>query len=151
MTTVTTRSLEEFQQEAVRVARELLPHATHARVFAFSGELGAGKTTYTQNFARALGVIEPVTSPTFIIYKVYDLPEQVLFERLVHVDAYRLEHKDELITHGFMTLLEDPLNIVILEWPEKVAGLLDTIPHTHVTFSVEGQEMRIITYEEKGE
>ena len=151
MKKVTTKSLEAFQQEAALTARELLPHATHARIFAFSGELGAGKTTYTQSFARELGIHEPVTSPTFIIYKVYDLPEHVLFERVVHVDAYRLEDKDELVTHGFNALLEDPLNIVILEWPEKVAGLLEHIPHTQVSFSVEGEQERTITYEEKGE
>jgi len=151
MKKVTTHSLEEFRMEASNTALSLLPHAEYARIFAFSGELGAGKTTYTQSFAATLGVEESVTSPTFIIYKVYDLPEHVPFERLVHVDAYRLENKEELTTHGFNSLLSDTQNIVILEWPEKVAGLLENIPHTHVQFEVISENERTITYEEKGE
>ncbi len=150
MKVVTTHSLEEFKNEAKTLAQSLLPNALHAQVFAFSGELGAGKTTFTQAFAEALGIHEPVTSPTFIIYKIYDLPEQVLFERLIHADAYRLENKEELTTHGFATLLSDIQNIIIIEWPEKVSGLLDSVPHTKISFAVIGPDERTITYEEIG-
>ena len=144
----TTHSLEAFQLYATQSARGLVPHARFARIITLSGDLGAGKTTFTQAFARELGVKEIVTSPTFIVYKVYDLPEHVAFERLVHVDAYRLESAEELRTHGFDALLQDIENIVIIEWPEKVPGLLKGIPHQALTISVVGENDRTITLHE---
>ena len=66
-----------------------------AVVCALHGDLGAGKTTFTQTLARELGVEEIVTSPTFVIMKNYELTNQP-FEKLVHIDAYRIEEIDEM-------------------------------------------------------
>ena len=65
-------------------------------------------------------------------------------------NVYRLENKEELTTHGFATLLSDIQNIIIIEWPEKVSGLLDSVPHTKISFAVIGPDERTITYEEIG-
>ena len=71
-----------------------------ATVLALHGELGAGKTTFTQTLARTLGVTDAVTSPTFVIMKLYELQHQS-FETLIHIDAYRIEHSDEMRVLGF--------------------------------------------------
>lgn len=148
MNTVHTKTLEEFKALAEKHARELTPHGDFARVITLSGDLGAGKTTYAQAFAKALAVRETVTSPTFVIYKAYDLlDEEVPFDRLVHVDAYRLQNPEELRTHGFDALLHNPSNVILCEWPENVAGLF-SIPHTHIAIKSESENERTLTYEE---
>jgi tRNA threonylcarbamoyladenosine biosynthesis protein TsaE len=91
---------------------------TRGDVVLLAGDLGAGKTTLTQGFARGLGVIERVTSPTFVLMRPYDglLP-------LVHVDAYRLEHLQEVIDLGLPELLDDGA-IAVIEWGDVVAPAL---------------------------
>ncbi|HUO50410.1 MAG TPA: tRNA (adenosine(37)-N6)-threonylcarbamoyltransferase complex ATPase subunit type 1 TsaE [Candidatus Paceibacterota bacterium] len=113
----------ELQEEAARFASRIVPHASAATIIALSGELGAGKTTFTQGIAKALGVDESVTSPTFVIEKIYALHDQK-FARLIHVDAYRLESAHELEVLGWHEIASDAANLILIEWPEKVATLI---------------------------
>ncbi len=137
-----TGSGEELGQYAAEFSAGLRPNAAHATVITLSGELGAGKTTFAQGIARALGVEETVTSPTFVLEKVYQLEGQ-RFSRLVHIDAYRLKSARELEVFGWKELLADPANLIVLEWPERVE---DAIPEEaiHVRFDIAGDE-RIIS------
>lgn len=101
---------------------------TKARVVAFSGELGAGKTTLTQELAKQFGIKETVVSPTFVIMKTYDIRSEseyyVHFKRLVHIDAYRLDSFIDLFKIGWNQIQSDTDNLIIVEWPERVrAGL----------------------------
>src|ERR1700754_3179272 len=84
-------TVEELDREAEGFAGRLVPSAQGATLVTLTGELGAGKTTFTQSLARALGVTDTVTSPTFVLEKIYSLPDSTQgFTRLVHIDAYRL-------------------------------------------------------------
>lgn len=96
---------------------------TAATVIGLSGELGAGKTTFVQGVARALSIVVPVASPTFVIEKIYAL-ENEPWQRLAHIDAYRLENGEELAHLGFRELAADPGNLIFIEWPERVAEVL---------------------------
>ncbi|MBI5644656.1 tRNA (adenosine(37)-N6)-threonylcarbamoyltransferase complex ATPase subunit type 1 TsaE [Candidatus Kaiserbacteria bacterium] len=124
-----------------------LTQGVRARVVALSGDLGSGKTNFAQGVAEALGVTETVASPTFVIEKIYPLPMMDLrnpsFSRLVHIDAYRLESPAELEKLGWHELVRDPRNLILIEWPEKVANLLpeDAI---QVRFDIDG-DGRIIS------
>ena len=124
-----TNNLEETAQMAAECLAGLEP-SQQATVLALRGDLGAGKTTFTQALARELGISENVTSPTFVIMKIYDLENQPAdrsgksFTRLIHIDAYRFDTPDELDGLNFSDFLKDPKNLIILEWPEKVAGKL---------------------------
>lgn len=114
-----------------------------ATVIALSGELGAGKTTFVQILARMLGIVEVVTSPTFVVMKSYGLESEHLpsplngFSKLTHIDAYRIETLDEMRVLGFSELVQERATIVCIEWPEHIAALLpkDSIK---VSFVVNG-------------
>ena len=138
---VTTHSLEEFNREATRFIAGFSLRPEHAAVVTLSGDLGAGKTTFVQACARALGVAESVTSPTFVLEKIYALEGQK-FSHLVHIDAYRLKGAHELEHLGWKELLADRGNLIVLEWPERVA---EAIPEdaTRIRFDIHGDERTI--------
>ncbi|PCI89723.1 tRNA (adenosine(37)-N6)-threonylcarbamoyltransferase complex ATPase subunit type 1 TsaE [Candidatus Kaiserbacteria bacterium] len=115
-------TLTEFQDLATIFAKGLKPR-DNARVIALFGDLGAGKTTFVQSLARALGITGEVISPTFVIQKYYALEDQV-FSSLIHIDAYRLENAHELEVLGWADIARDPTNLIVIEWPENVDGLL---------------------------
>ncbi|MEQ1561378.1 MAG: tRNA (adenosine(37)-N6)-threonylcarbamoyltransferase complex ATPase subunit type 1 TsaE [Nitrospira sp.] len=116
-------NLEETGKIAKDFASTLVGFTDRATVVGLSGNLGAGKTTFTQALAKAFGVTETVNSPTFVIEKIYDLENQK-FEKLIHIDAYRLESSSELLHLGWKEIISDPKNIILIEWPEKVADIM---------------------------
>jgi tRNA threonylcarbamoyladenosine biosynthesis protein TsaE len=139
--TVHTATLEDLQAEAARFAQTLTPHPTRAVIVALSGDLGAGKTSFVQGLAQELGCVEHVTSPTFILERVY--PLQGPFTRLAHYDAYRLETPEALRPLGFFERMQEQGTLVVLEWPEVVARVLPTPDHT-VVLAVDGAGRTII-------
>lgn len=140
------QTLAELEAEAHRFASGLSPLKRGATLVTFSGELGAGKTAFAKAIARFLGVEETVTSPTFVLEKVYLLPEGRPFRRLVHIDAYRLEKGADLAPLGFDELMKDQSNLILFEWPERVGDALP-VPTTSVSFVVYPDGSRVISYE----
>jgi tRNA threonylcarbamoyladenosine biosynthesis protein TsaE len=138
-----THSVEEFRKEAVCFVSTLKP-ASEATVVALSGELGAGKTTFTQTIAAHLGIKETVTSPTFVIEKVYQIADGT-FARLIHIDAYRLKESRELEVLGWRDLVRDPENLILIEWPERVLDLIPESAH-RVTLTFIDEDTRTILY-----
>ena len=94
------------------------------------GDVGVGKTTFVQGLAEGLGVKVPVTSPSFTISKEYALPGG---GSLVHYDFYRLPEPG-LMFDDLMEKINNPQNIVVIEWGESVAELL---PENHVKIEIE--------------
>lgn len=93
------------------------------------GDVGAGKTTFVRGLARGLGVKEPVTSPSFTISKAYALPHG---GNLVHYDFYRLAEPG-LMAEDFSENMNNPDNVVVVEWGESVKGLL---PQKHMNVTI---------------
>ncbi len=130
--------MKEFCIENIdEIARDILasvePKKENATVVTLSGDLGAGKTTLTQAIGKALGVKEAMISPTFVIIKNYSLIGQK-FESLLHIDAYRLNDGNELAKLRFAEYLENPKNLIIIEWPERVA---DVLPQEVISYKIE--------------
>ncbi len=117
------KNLEDTQRFASDFIRNLSPKSNGATVVGLYGNLGAGKTTLTQSVARGLGVGETVTSPTFVIEKIYELADQK-FTHLIHIDAYRIEKSEELLRLGWQEIISDSQNLILIEWPEKVSDIM---------------------------
>ncbi len=120
-----TLSVEATQKVAENLVKKILEAGPRngAVVLGLVGDLGAGKTTFAQGFARALGVKEKITSPTFLIVKSYKL-EVISFKNFYHIDAYRLNSPQELLDLGLADLIKNPQNIILIEWADKVMGVL---------------------------
>jgi tRNA threonylcarbamoyladenosine biosynthesis protein TsaE len=112
---IATSSAEQTRVLAGRVA----PMLTAGDVLLLGGDLGAGKTTFTQGLAIALGISEPVTSPTFTLVRSYDTD----CFRLLHADVYRLDRLQEIIDLGLPELLEEGA-VAVIEWGEYAAPVL---------------------------
>jgi len=116
-------SPEETQKIAIKIVEFLKKNNGErgtSTIVALQGNLGAGKTVFVKGVAEYLGVKETVTSPTYVIEKIYTLPEDSHWKQLVHIDAYRLEGEKELSALGWSSLATDPNNLIMLEWPEQV-------------------------------
>ncbi len=132
-----TKSKSQTQKFAAKLAKKILRKGTgrKASILALSGDLGAGKTTFTQGFIKALGVKHHVTSPTFLIVRRYPLGslkskvESRKFLNAYHFDLYRIHSVGELISLNFKKILNDPQNIVLLEWPERIGKSLPKSAH----------------------
>jgi tRNA threonylcarbamoyladenosine biosynthesis protein TsaE len=144
-------SLTELQNEAARFVETLSPQKDRATVVTLSGELGAGKTSFTQGVAKTLGVTEAVTSPTFVLEKIYALTSEKGrgFTHFIHIDAYRLKDAKELHALGFENILKEPSNLIFLEWPERVEGAFE-LTHQNVSFSVREDGGREVLYTSHG-
>ncbi len=111
---ITTQSAEATEQ----IARELAALVPEDTVLAFHGDLGAGKTTFIRGLARAWDIEEPVTSPTFNLYTLYEGNRQ-----LIHLDAYRLESGADLDALMIDDFMHSPWCLAV-EWPERIANSL---------------------------
>ena len=110
-----TVSLAEVPALAQDLAKQLKP----GLVIALNGDLGAGKTTFTQALVKAAGVTEPVSSPTFVIMHVYNGPL-----KFYHFDLYRLQSIADLENIGGEELVPSVDGVTILEWADKIPEIL---------------------------
>ncbi len=110
----------DFQLDEIdTAAKKFLETGKDYSVFAFSGELGAGKTTFITALCQQLGVNENVTSPTYSIIQEYAAGDN---KAIYHIDLYRIKNKDEAMDAG----IEDYLSsneICMIEWPERAPSI----------------------------
>jgi len=128
--TIETHGTGETQKLASRLVEELSENeSTTSVVVGLSGDLGAGKTTFVQGVAEALGIEGRITSPTFILQKSYSIEGNKRFKNLVHVDAYRLESEDEMNAFDWLATINNKDNLIFVEWPERIKKALpkDTV------------------------
>lgn len=124
------RSLEDTKKLAEVFAKDLLSRGKRefATTVGLYGDLGSGKTTFVQSIARYFGIRDSIQSPTFVIMKSYEL-QVTSYKSLIHIDAYRLNSADEIRKLGFGEMAEDPGNLILIEWPERVA---EAMPDDHI-------------------
>jgi len=127
------KSIPELEAFAQSFINSFVPRKEGATLVCLKGDLGAGKTAFTKAAGKALGVMEHITSPTFVLMKRFMIHESG-FRNLIHIDAYRLEKGEQLKKLGWEQLLSDPGNLILLEWPERV---FDILPPDALTLNFE--------------
>jgi tRNA threonylcarbamoyladenosine biosynthesis protein TsaE len=136
---LTARSAEETRTAGAELAAEL----RGGDVILLRGELGAGKTTFTQGIARGLGVIDTVQSPTFSLIAEYAAPVLGPSGQLAHVDLYRLDGSSDLATIGLDEYFDDPASVTVVEWPDRAsAGTYP--PHWSIQLEIADGDQRQI-------
>ncbi|NTV31646.1 tRNA (adenosine(37)-N6)-threonylcarbamoyltransferase complex ATPase subunit type 1 TsaE [candidate division WWE3 bacterium] len=136
------------KEETQLIAKQLIETGLRHNVIALQGDLGSGKTTFTQGFAQALGVRQPITSPTFMLLKVYSLIDHPQYKKFIHCDLYRVKDWDEIAELALDELWQNPSNMILIEWPERIS---DHLPahYTHIHFSHQGEDNRVIKITDK--
>ena len=135
-----THSSEETFSLAARVGTILRA----GDVVALVGDLGAGKTVFAKGIAHALGIYEPVVSPTFTLVREYDAPLP-----LVHVDVYRLDHLQELHDVGFDELVGGA-SVTVVEWGDRVGALLPAERLDVLLSQGDDDDDRVVVFEPAG-
>lgn len=121
-------------QETKKLAQKMASGLKGGEILCLSGDLGAGKTTFTQGLLKALGAEGPYTSPTFTILKEYQVKSEELKEKslspeifnislIYHIDAYRIK-SDDLRELGFLDFAGKTNTVTIIEWPENVQDII---------------------------
>lgn len=126
---------------AKKIQNKEIVSRTGALITGLHGDLGAGKTTFMKSFAEALGVKDTVQSPTFVILKRFEIND-LGFNNLYHIDAYRLERGEDLLKLGWNEMVQNPTNIICIEWPERVEDILKD--YLRIDFEHQGETTRKI-------
>ena len=112
---IETMSPEETFAFGERIGRESTP----GQVYTLIGDLGVGKTVFTQGVARGLGITEPVNSPTFTIVQIYDEGRMPFY----HFDVYRISEPDDMYEIGFEEYIYGD-GVVVIEWADLIKEIL---------------------------
>jgi len=139
----TEKVAKNFVEEITRAERARRNNQ-NALIVGLYGDLGSGKTTFVKGIAKVFGLEKTITSPTFVIEKIYKLKNQVL-DNLIHIDAYRLKSGDELLSLGWEEISKNPKNIIFIEWPENVNDILPSDVEK-IKFRFVDENVREITF-----
>ena len=156
--TYTTNAEVGTQKLGENLMKKYLPQLSSSCVmFALQGDLGAGKTQFTKGIARALGITETISSPTFVLVKEYEIKisngeflisNQIPNSKLYHIDTWRMQNAHELVNLGFYDMVK-PGNVIVVEWVEKAADMVKKVMKqkdvivVHVTIEQEGSKRSI--------
>ena len=130
--TFTTKNFTQTQN----LGKKFVNNLKSGAILALYGNLGSGKTTFVQGFAKGLGIKQKIISPTFIIIRKYNIPKSSILlapqslgdvgnlKSFYHIDLYRIENEKDVKDLGLEEILNDKSNIVAIEWPEKIEKIL---------------------------
>lgn len=169
---ITTKNASETKKLGSLLAKTIIdgsPTSINSTIISLEGDLGTGKTTFTQGFAEGLGIREKIQSPTYVILKIYNLTasasrkrandiftsdkkNKILLKRakasgnkkFIHIDAYRVGPKDFVIL-GWKNFIKNPNNIIMVEWGDRIKKILPKNT-THILFSHQKCDERKIKF-----
>lgn len=113
-----TSSPSQTQKIGESLAKEILRDGPRKKAYVIGlvGDLGGGKTTFLQGFAKGLRIKDKILSPTFIIMR--------RFKNFYHVDCYRIQKPEEILDLGLKEIISNPKNIVAIEWADRLQAIL---------------------------
>lgn len=131
-------------QQTKKFALKLAKKLKGGEILALIGDLGGGKTCFTQGLALGLGIKKLVASPTFILMKIYSVKNSCI-KRLCHIDLYRLKKPKDVIHLGVREYLGGKNTICVIEWADKIKNLLKPYKKTVIHFQfIDRNTRRII-------
>ena len=124
-----TFSAEQTRDLGKKIAKKVLgKKQKRAFVLALKGDLGGGKTTFLQGFAKGLGIKEKILSPTFVIMKRFEILSRNIkiskYQSFYHIDCYRIKSPKDISELGLKEILSDSKNIIAIEWAERIKKIL---------------------------
>lgn len=117
--TITTKT----EKETLNFAKKFASKLKGGEVIGLIGDLGAGKTIFTKGLAKGLGINDNITSPTFVLMKIYNIKQKNI-KKLVHVDAYRLKTPKDMLAIGIDEYFNRDDTIIAVEWADKIKDIL---------------------------
>jgi len=127
--------------DTYELGRDIGKKAVPGSVIALEGDLGAGKTLFTQGLAAGLGITEPVNSPTFTILQIYESGRLPLY----HFDVYRIDDPYEMEEVGFDDFIYGD-GVSVIEWPDRIAELMELIPDKYTVIRISRDNERGFDY-----
>ncbi len=121
--------ISKNEKDTFDLGKKIAKKVKGGEVILLNGDLGSGKTVFAKGFAEGLNIKEPVTSPTFTIVNKY-----IGKKTMYHFDMYRLEDEEEALAAGLDELIDEEDAVKLIEWSEKVLGLL---PNKCITIDIE--------------
>ena len=131
------------QTQALSAQILKLAQTSQVNLIALYGDLGSGKTTFTQGLAKHLGIKKDLISPTFVLVRSYKINHQA-WKTLHHVDLYRLESAADIKSIDLQELWQHPQNLMVIEWAEKAQAILPQ-NRLDVKFEIISDNQRHIT------
>lgn len=139
-----TKSSSETREFGKEFAESVIQNGPQEKavVLGLTGELGGGKTTFLQGFAKGLEIEDKILSPTFILMNRFGIPHYE-FNNFYHIDCYRVDEEEEIEKLGFSKIISSNGNIVAIEWADKISNLLPK-ERINITFTIKDEETRQI-------
>ncbi len=117
--------ISKSEKKTIRFGRKLAKGLHGGEVIGLMGNLGAGKTVFIKGLAQGLSIKKTITSPSFVLMKLYRIRNKELgIRNFVHVDAYRLKDEKDLIEIGVLDWLGKKDTITVIEWADRVKKIL---------------------------
>jgi len=133
------------EKETVELAKKYASKLKGREVIGLIGELGAGKTIFTKGLAAGLGVKQTITSPTFVLMKIYPIRNSKFeIRNLVHIDAYRIKTPQDIIAIGAQEYFNRSDTVTVIEWADRVKKILPK--KTKIVNIIYKEDKRIINY-----
>lgn len=135
---ILTKNQNQTKKIGEDLAKEILKEAPRKKAFVLvlEGDLGGGKTTFLQGFARGLEIKDRILSPTFVLMKRFAIKKKNKpgFTDFYHFDCYRVKNHKDILALGFEEIVSDPHNVIAVEWAERIKKI---IPKDAVIFKFE--------------
>lgn len=131
-------------EETINFGLTLAKKSTGGQIYSLIGDLGGGKTHFTKGFALGLGLKSQVSSPSFLLMKIYKINHKQA-KYLCHVDVYRLKRPEEILEVGLKEYLGRPDTITVIEWANKIKNVLSPYKQKVLHFKFIDKYIRKIT------
>jgi len=137
--------LTSSAKQTSNLAKKFAKKLRGGEIIGLIGELGTGKTVFVKGLATGLGIKKNITSPTFVLMKIYQIQNpKSKIQNLVHIDAYRIKSEQDIVSIGAEEYFNQSNTVTAIEWADKIGKILP-LNATMITLKNKGKNTRQIT------